>query len=69
MIQSGCTTGCEGVISDKLVINYVPIKYKGHGEFLKKISLNIKSQDKLFSVIRDLKKNNFNKFKSPKDIK
>ena len=64
MIQSGCTTGCEGVISDKLVINYVPVKYKGYGEFLKKISLNIKNQDKLFSVIRNLKKNNFNKFKS-----
>ena len=63
MIQSGCTTGCEGVISNKLVINYVPVKYKGNGEFLKKISLNIKNQDKLFSVIRNLKKIDFNKNK------
>ena len=66
MIQSGCTTGCEGVISNKLVINYVPVKYKGNGEFLKKISLNIKNQDKLFSVIRNLKKIDFNKNKFQK---
>ena len=66
MIQSGCTTGCEGVISNKVVINYVPIKYKGNGEFLKKISLNIKNQDKLFRVIKNLKKINFDNKKFQK---
>ena len=34
MIQSGCTTGCEGIMSDKIVINYIPVKYNGNGEFL-----------------------------------
>ena len=66
MIQSGCTTGCEGIISNKLVINYTPVKYKGNGEFLKKISLNIKSQKKLFSVITNLQKISFQKNKFQK---
>ena len=66
MIQTGCTTGCEGIISNKIVINYTPVEYKGNGELLKKISLNIKSQTKLFSIIKNLKKNKFQKNKFQK---
>ena len=48
------------------MINYTPVKYKGNGEFLKKISLNIKSQKKLFSVITNLQKISFQKNKFQK---
>ena len=66
MIQSGCTTGCEGIVSNKIVINYTPIKYKGNGEFLKKISLNLDSEVKIFKIIKNLNKVNFNKNKYQK---
>jgi surface carbohydrate biosynthesis protein len=63
MIQSGCTTGCEGVISNKLVVNYTPVNYNGNGEFLKKISLNIKNKVRIFNIIKNLEKINFKKNK------
>lgn len=66
MIQSGCTTGCEGLISDKLVINYTPIEYRGNGELLKKISLNVKNKNKVYSIIKNLEKIDFNKHKFKK---
>jgi hypothetical protein len=64
MIQSGCTTGCEGVVSNKIVINYTPFKYRGNGEFLKKISLNIQKEDEIIKTIKNLKKISFNKKRS-----
>ena len=66
MIQSGCTTGCEGIISNKVVINYTPIKYKGNGDFLKKISLNIKDQEKIYNIIKNFKKIDFKRNKYQK---
>lgn len=56
IIQSGCTTGSEGVISDKTVINYVPIDLKvGFGEYLKKISINAKNKSQVFKIIENKK--------------
>ena len=66
MIQSGCTTGCEGIMSNKIVINYTPIKYNGNGEFLKKISLNIEKDEKIFKLIKNLENIQFNKNKYQK---
>ena len=66
MIQSGCTTGCEGIMSDKIVINYIPVKYNGNGEFLKKISLNVMKDEKIFKLIKNFENINFNKKKYQK---
>ena len=66
MIQSGCTTGCEGVISNKFVVNYIPVKYKGFGDFLKKVSLNIKNPDEIYDIIKNFKKINFKRSKYQK---
>lgn len=66
MIQSGCTTGCEGIMSSKIVINYTPIKYNGNGEFLKKISLNIEKDEKIFKLIKNFENIQFNKNKYQK---
>ena len=61
MIQSGCTTGCEGIMSNKIVINYTPIKYYGNGEFLKKVSLNIEKENKVIQFIKNIENITFKK--------
>ena len=64
LIQTGCTTGSEGIISNKIVINYIPIKSKiGFGDFLKKISFNAKNEIEVCKII-DSKKLPPIKFKS-----
>ena len=42
-------------MSDKIVINYIPVKYNGNGEFLKKISLNVMKDEKIFKLIKKQK--------------
>ena len=66
MIQSGCTTGCEGIMSNKIVINYTPIKYYGNGEFLKKVSLNIEKENKVIQFIKNIENITFKKNKYQK---
>ena len=61
MIQSGCTTGCEGIMSNKIVINYTPIKYNGNGGFLKKVSLNIEKENKVIHLIKNIRNIKFKK--------
>lgn len=67
VIQSGCTTGGEALISKKLVINYVPLKQNvGFGEYLKKVSINAYNEEDVFNIIENQKKYSFNKISQTK---
>ena len=56
IIQSGCTTGSEGIISGKNVINYIPVNLKvGFGEYLKEISINARNKSQVFEIIENNK--------------
>ena len=67
LIQSGCTTGAEGVINGKPVINYCPIKSKtGFGEFIGQVTYNVNNNQKIFSILNKL---NFNKLKNSSNNK
>ena len=64
LIQNNCTTGSEGIISDKIVINYSPLKDNGgFGRFMEKISINAKNKNEVYKIIKDPNKFNVNKKK------
>jgi len=57
VIQNGCTSSLEAFISNTPVINFIPIKTKGHkfGEFAKDFSINFQSKKKVIEFIKKRK--------------
>jgi len=57
VVQSGCTSAIESYISNKPIINYLPINKKNQflGKFITKFSINITSEKKLINFIKKKK--------------
>lgn len=60
VIQNGCTSSLEAFVSNIPILNYIPIKTKGHkfGEFAKDFCVNYKSEKQILKFLKKKKFNN-----------